>query len=25
VDGRRMIDRKKAAKLGFMYRCIGAP
>ena len=25
VDGRRMIDRKKATKIGFIYRCIGAP
>jgi nucleotide sugar dehydrogenase len=25
IDGRRMIDRENATKLGFMYRCIGAP
>ncbi len=25
IDGRRAVDRKEAAKQGFIYRCIGAP
>jgi nucleotide sugar dehydrogenase len=25
IDGRRLIDRKNATKLGFIYRCIGGP